>query len=109
MTYQNEWFTDRFANKLPPLEAILDCSAPGQPADEPVAYWIKRLQFDGPAWLIRQHLRGYGAWNTAELCNHQQNLERLFWCWCCDLREEHDLTEDSDLATLDCLPLYLGC
>lgn len=96
MTYKNAWFHDRMAIQAPPLEAVLDCSAPGQPADESVAYWVERLNFDGPAWLIREHLSGYGAWDAAELCDHQQNLQRLFWCWCCNLREELNLSRETN-------------
>jgi hypothetical protein len=86
--FQNDWFQDRQALKNPPAEAVRDCSAPGQPADSAVAYWVDRVNFDGPAWLIRDYLSGHGAWDAAELCNHKENLERLFWCWCCDIAEE---------------------
>lgn len=84
--YKNEWFEGRQALKCPPAKAVRDCSAPGQPADSVVAYWVNRLNFDGPAWLIRDHLSGYGAWSN--LSDHKQNLERLFWIWCCNIAEE---------------------
>ena len=89
MTYSNEWFHGRDAIQEPPQEAVYDCSGPG-PADEAVVYWVERLSFDGPAWLIREHLKGHGAWDAAQLCDHQQNLQRLFWVWCGDLREDPD-------------------
>ena len=84
MTYSNEWFDGPYAIKTPPIEAILDCSGPGA-KDEPVEYWVNKLGFDGPAWLIRDHLEGFGAWSN--LCDHQENLRRLFWIWCNDIRE----------------------
>lgn len=72
--------------QLPP-EAISDCSGPG-PADEAVAYWVQRLEFDGPPWLFREHLRSYGAWDAADLADHNANRERVLWIWACDCREE---------------------
>lgn len=89
MAYLNAWFSDRCAIQEPPPECVADCSAQG-PVDDAVAYWVRELEFDGPAWLIRQHLRGYGAWDRSQLCNHRQNLERLLWVWCCDIRESGD-------------------
>jgi hypothetical protein len=86
MTYRNPWFHDRTAIAAPPPEAVSDCSGQGR-ADSAVAYWVRTLNFDGPAWLIREHLSGYGAWDRSELCDHQQNLHRLFWIWCNDIRE----------------------
>lgn len=32
-------------------------------------------------------LSGYGAWDDQELADHQQNLQRLLWLACCDIRE----------------------
>lgn len=89
MTYRNDWFDGRTAIRMPPPEAVADCSGPGR-ADEAVDYWVERLGFNGPAWLIRDHLAGYGAWDAAELSNHHQNLRRLFWIWCNDIRESGD-------------------
>ena len=92
MAYQNLWFSDRVARRQLPAECIADCSGPG-PADANVAAWVDRLSFDGPAWLIRSHLRGFGAWDAAQLANHEDNLHRLLWVWanycaenpgCCD-------------------------
>lgn len=90
--FKNEWFEDRQAVKAPPLQAVLDCSGPG-PADDAVAHWVSKLNFDGPAWLIREHLQGYGAWDTSQLCDHPENVRRLFWVWCCDIAEELDLDD----------------
>lgn len=38
--------------------------------------------------LIAKELREYGAWSTAELANHGDNLERLVWIAGCDISEE---------------------
>lgn len=89
MTYRNEWFDNRTAIRTLPPECVSDCTGPG-PADEAVSYWVSRLDFDGPAWLIREHLSGYGAWDRSELCDHQQNLQRLLWLWANDIRESGD-------------------
>jgi hypothetical protein len=63
-----------------PAECIADCSGPG-PADDSVAYWCKRLAFDGPSWLFRSHLREYGAWDSSELADHNENRQRVLWIW----------------------------
>jgi hypothetical protein len=39
---------------------------------------------------LREHLRGYGAWDRSELCDHTANLERLLWIWACDACEQED-------------------
>lgn len=111
MTYRNDWFEGRQAIKAPPIDCVLDCSAQG-PVDNAVEFWVRKLGFGGPAWLIRQHLRGYGAWDRRELCDHQANLRRLLWVWCNDIREECNLDdycgdgiEDEPLPAT----LYLYC
>jgi hypothetical protein len=55
-----------------------------------VAYWVSRLNLEAPPWLLREHLRGYGAWDAAELCDHRANLQRLLWIWACDCKENQD-------------------
>jgi hypothetical protein len=88
--FRNLWFHGPYAQcELPPT-CIRDCSASG-PVDEAVGFWIDRLEFDGPAWMIRRHLKGYGAWITAELCDHQANRRRLLWIWSCNCREGDSL------------------
>ena len=87
MTYSNDWFDGRNSRRQLPAECIADCSGPGR-ADDNVAGWVERLRFDGPAWLIREHLKGYGAWEPAELADHQQNLHRLLWIWANDCSED---------------------
>lgn len=38
---------------------------------------------------VRDELRGYGAWDSVELSNHAQNLQRILWLACGDIVEEH--------------------
>jgi hypothetical protein len=83
------WFSGRSAISRLPQDAITDCAAQG-PVDEACAYWVKRLNLDAPPWLLREFLKGYGAWDASELCNHCANLERLLWVWACDCRENDD-------------------
>ena len=37
--------------------------------------------------LLRDELREYGAWDTEELADHDQNLTRLLWLACGDVVE----------------------
>ena len=37
--------------------------------------------------LLRAELREYGAWDTEELTDHQQNLQRLLWLAAGDIVE----------------------
>jgi len=83
------WFSGRSAISRLPAECIEDCSASGS-VDDAVDYWVDRLNFEAPAWLLRDHLRRYGAWDSAELCDHKANLRRLLWLWACDCSEEED-------------------
>jgi hypothetical protein len=89
MTYRNFWFDGRHSRRQLPIECVCDCAGQGR-RDEPVDAWVRRLEFDGPAWLIREHLRGYGAWGRSELCDHQQNLRRLLWIWASNAWEDPD-------------------
>lgn len=86
----NCWFRGGINQRDLPPECIEDCSASG-PVDHAVDDWLDRLQFDGPSWLIRRHLRGYGAWSARELCDHQANRRRLLWIWACNCREGEPL------------------
>ena len=84
--FRNYWFMDAWAQcELPPA-CIRDCSSSGA-VDEAVEFWVNRLDFDGPPWLMRQHLKGYGAWSAADLCDHQANRRRLLWIWACNCRD----------------------
>ena len=67
------------------------CSHPGQ-CDQDVADLRKapsirrQLEKLNPA-TVAECLREYGAWDDAELSDHDQNLSRLLWCACCDIAE----------------------
>jgi hypothetical protein len=37
--------------------------------------------------LVALCLKEYGAWDAAELSDHEANLTRLLWCACCDIAE----------------------
>jgi len=88
--FRNLWFMDAWAQcELPPA-CIRDCSSSGA-VDDAVEFWVRRLEFDGPPWLMRRHLRGYGAWSAADLCDHQANRRRLLWIWACNWREGDSL------------------
>lgn len=86
MTYRNQWFHARDSIRQLPPECVADCSASGS-VDAQVARWVDRLDFDGPAWLFREYLKGFGAWDAAELCDHRENRERVLWIWACNCRE----------------------
>ena len=85
-----DWFDvsgcPRQGKRLLPADCIEDCSAQG-PVDDAVDYWVSELELEAPSWLLREHLREYGAWSAAELCDHQENLKRLLWTWASDCRE----------------------
>ena len=88
--FRNLWFMDAWAQcELPPA-CICDCSSSGA-VDEAVEFWVRRLDFDGPPWLMRRHLRGYGAWSAADLCDHQANRRRLLRIWACNCRDGDSL------------------
>lgn len=82
--YKNEWFHGRNALRQLPLEAICDCS---RDRDDDVNAWIDRLNFDGPSWLFREYLKGFGVWDSADLCDHNENRKRVLWIWACNCRE----------------------
>ena len=85
--YKNLWFTGRDSRRQLPAECIADCSGPS--ADQAVEFWLKRLEFDGPAWLIREYLEDFDVWDSTELCNHQANLGRVLWIWAGNCAEGH--------------------
>ena len=83
MSYLNLWFDGRDSRRQLPLECVCDCSGSGDRAAD-VAAWVKRLQFDGPAWLFREYLKESGAWLSADLCDHNENRERVLYLWAND-------------------------
>lgn len=84
-----DWFDGRQAIQELPEQCARHCSAQG-PVDDAVAYWRPKLQLEAPPWLLREYLRGYGAWDRAQLCDHKANLERLLWVWACNVQEDPD-------------------
>ncbi len=89
MAYFCQWFDGRQAIQSLPEDCINDCSASGS-VDNAVDYWIDKINFQAPAWLVREHLSGYGAWDKSELCDHNSNLRRLLWLWACECSEYDD-------------------
>lgn len=70
------------------LADLLDCGAPGQPADEAVAYVISTWTVEGNPEACRAMLRPCGAWDDEEMTDHDENLRRLVWLTGCSLRED---------------------
>jgi hypothetical protein len=69
----------------------LSCSHPGQ-CDSDVAALrkepaIRRQLNKLDAKLVAECLSEYGAWDDAELADHEANLDRLLWVACCDIKE----------------------
>lgn len=67
------------------------CSHPGRCDDDVAALRLvpaikRQLDKLDPA-LVAECLREYGAWDAEELSNHEDNLNRLLWCACCDISE----------------------
>ncbi len=73
-----------------PADAISDCSGPG-PADEAVAFWVEELDFSPDPEATRACLREYGAWDTAQLADDEENRHRLFWVMMGDFAEWDEL------------------
>ncbi|MGO4441370.1 hypothetical protein [Rhizobium sp. RAF56] len=71
-------------------DALLDCGAPGD-ASEAVGHVLATFEVSGEIADCRAMLRPYGAWEDAELSDHQTNLERLVWLAGCDLREHGEI------------------
>ena len=90
-----EWFDGRCSLRVLPAECVADCSSSGD-VSEAVEHWVGELGLEAPPWLLREHLRGFGAWDTRELCDHQKNLKRLLWTWSCSCAERSDYEGDVD-------------
>lgn len=88
-------FTGYLLNRRIPKKAWQDCSASGD-VTESVQYWVKKLRFDADPEAARSYLKSFGAWDSDELADHGDNIERLFWSVCCDLKEL-----DSDVESID--------
>jgi hypothetical protein len=76
-----------FHGKIP-KEAVRDCSGPG-PADEAVAHWRKKLNFEVPRQKAIQYLKEYGAWTLEELngLDDTDLAEKVLWLACGDIKE----------------------
>lgn len=75
------------------LEQAEACHHPG-PCDADVIILADipeiRQQLDAiDSDTLKTELDEYGAWDDAELSDHEQNLQRLLWLACIDLCEEH--------------------
>tara|TARA_R100000008_G_C3478467_1_gene112595 strand:+ start:248 stop:583 length:336 start_codon:yes stop_codon:yes gene_type:complete len=81
------WFNGRESTRQLPAECIADCSGSGD-ATKNVKFWVKRLDFDGPKELFKEHLKEFGAWDSKELEDHEENRERVLWTWACNCYEE---------------------
>lgn len=89
-TLWSGWFDGRTAIRDLPGDCIKDCSSQGD-VSEAVVFWVKKLRLEAPPWLLREHLRGTGAYEPSQLCDHQANLRRLLFIWACDCKEHgHD-------------------
>lgn len=51
-------------------------------------YVAKQLEAVDPDDL-RKELREYGAWDSEELADHKQNLQRILWIACGDIHDRH--------------------
>jgi len=97
ITPWRRWFNGRQSIRLLPWAAIRDLTVSGQDATEAATFWLEKLDFNAPPWLVREHLSSYGAWECSELMNHRENLARLLWLWANDCKEDGTR-----------LPLYLS-
>jgi hypothetical protein len=64
-----------------------------------VPYLRRQLAKISPSVLLGE-LREYGAWNNAELADHDANLTRLLWLACCDVAEGQGGPVEVDEVTL---------
>jgi hypothetical protein len=49
----------------------------------------KQLKLIDPA-ILRDELREYGAWDDADLQDHDANLQRILWIACGDINDIQD-------------------
>lgn len=73
--------------------ALIDCGGSG---DSQWAVDIVRREFTvtGDPESCAAFLRGYGAWDSVELSDHDRNLDRLVWLAGCALREDGEFYFD---------------
>jgi hypothetical protein len=75
-----------------PLDCIMDCSTPGQAADDDVYFWrrdpaVAKILDALNSDTVRRGLKGYGAWDEDELADDEQNRHRVLWLACGNFRE----------------------
>lgn len=78
-----------------PRDCILDCTVPGQPADEPVAFWREQLDVTVDRAAAIRCLKGTGAWEDSALAlkTDDELAEIVLWLACGDFREFLDDAE----------------
>ena len=76
------WFDESRRESTRPLppECIAECSASGDQYDT-VAWWVEKLNFDGPVDQFKEYLDGFGNWDDEELKDHYENRCRVLWIW----------------------------
>ena len=80
-------YFDHFSLDLP-VEAIADCSHPGD-CDDDVAHWHSSVDFSHITDSdLAAELREYGAWNDDQLQDRDDNEQRLLWIAAGNLQEE---------------------
>jgi hypothetical protein len=87
-------YFERFVIEMT-LKEALEMSLPGQDVDETVAFFASQPRFvrqfnkiDSDE--IRSELREYGAWDSDELKDAEQNRKRILWIAACNIREEKE-------------------
>lgn len=82
---------NRFSFEMPE-EAIADLSGGGS-KDEAAKFWKKKV--DRPAEITKEklilELQEYGAWNSQELEDDDQNWARILWIAANNISEEMEL------------------
>ena len=78
-------YFNRFTIKLP-RDCVVSCSRQGH-CDKDVEFWNRRLNLDLPTDQLRAELKEYGAWDSAQLDDHNANLHRIIWIAACDINE----------------------
>ena len=82
------------------MDVADSCSHPG-PCDADVAEALEypeiKAQFDkiDPA-ILAEELKEWGAWDTEELKDHEENKARLLWIACSSIMEELYERENSE-------------
>ena len=74
-----DWAMDKADFPAPVLESLLECGVGGRAADPFVAEFQAAHIVTGNPDDCRAYLKGYGAWESEELADHEANLTRLVW------------------------------